>query len=89
MTERNINRSNFVNKNQTQNLFKVQLKLFKIVHHIIHLVPWVLDSAWRNKNTNLSFQENVEFVAQLSPLHDALAILEVLVAEGIYNVRVI
>lgn len=78
-----------MNKNQSTDLFEVQLKLFKIVHDIIHLVSRVLNPGRRNKYTNLPFQKDVEFVSQLSPLHDALAILEVLVTECIYNIRII
>jgi hypothetical protein len=45
-----------MNENETQYLFEIQLKFLKIVHNIVHLVSRVLDSAGRNKYTNLPFQ---------------------------------
>ena len=78
-----------MNKNQSADLFEVQLKLFKIVYDIVHLVSRVLNPGRRNKYTNLPFQKNIEFVSQLSPLHDALAILKVLITQCIYYIRII
>jgi hypothetical protein len=78
-----------MHKNETADLFEVQLQLFKIMYNIIHLVSRVLNPGGRNKNTNLPFQKNIEFISQLSPLHDALAILKVLVTERIDNIRII
>ena len=85
----NVYLSNFMHKNETADLFEVQLQLFEIMHDIIHLVSRVLNPGGRNKNTNLPFQKNIELVSQFSPLHDALAIFKVLVTKRIDNIGII